>query len=143
MTTASITHDLYFAHAPERVWAALTQHDALAAWLMPNDFEPRVGHQFTFRTNPMPAINFDGVCQCEVAACEPPRLLSYTWNGGPLRTLVTFELQPEGAGTRLRFEHSGFDLSDPLQQGAYRGLQGWGQALDVALRREVDTLASA
>jgi len=143
MTTTSITYDLYFAHAPERVWAALTKREELAKWLMPNDFEPRLGHQFTFQTNPMPAINFDGVCHCEVTACEPPRLLSYTWVGGPLRTHVTFELQPEGERTRLRFEHSGFDLSDPLQQGAHRGLQGWGQALDVALRRETDSLAAA
>src|SRR5579859_4879556 len=141
MSTVSITHDLYFPHAPERVWRALTNADALAAWLMPNDFELRVGHQFTFRTNPMPALNFDGVCHCEVTACEPPRLLAYTWQGGALHTLVTYRLEPEGDGARLRFEHSGFDLSDPAQEAAYRGLQGWGKALDISLRREIDALA--
>jgi uncharacterized protein YndB with AHSA1/START domain len=143
MTSASITYDLYFAHAPERVWRALTDRDAIARWLMPNDFEPRVGHHFTFQTTPMPALNFDGVCHAEVTACEPPRLLTYTWVGGALRTLVSYRLEPEGAGTRLRFEHSGFDLSDPIQQASYRGLQGWGAGLDVALRREVDALAAA
>ena len=143
MTTASITHDIYFPHAPERVWEALTTSDAIARWLMPNDFAPRVGHQFTFQTNPMPALNFDGVCHCEVTACEPPRLLAYTWRGGSLDTRVTYRLEPGSEGTRLHFEHSGFDLSDPAQEGAYRGLQGWNQALDVSLRREIEAFAAA
>jgi len=102
MTSASITHDLYFAHPPERVWRALTDREAIARWLMPNDFEPRVGHHFTFQTTPMPALNFDGVCHAEVTACEPPRLLAYTWVGGALHTLVTYCLEPEGDGTRIR-----------------------------------------
>lgn len=143
MTTTSITQDVYYPHAPERVWRALTDSAIIAQWLMPNTFELRLGHQFTFQTTPMPAMNFDGVCHCEVTACEPPRLLAYTWNGGSLRTLVTYRLEPEGEGTRLRFEHSGIDLSNPIQQSAYKGLQGWKSALDVALRREVDTLDAA
>ena len=76
-------------------------------------------------------------------ACEPPRLLAYTWRGGALDSLVTYWLEPEGDGTRLRFEHSGFDLDDPAQQAAHRGMQGWIPALDVSLRREVEALASA
>lgn len=143
MTTASITHDIYFPHTPERVWEALTTSDAIARWLMPNDFAPRVGHQFTLQANPMPALNFDGVCRCEVTACDPPRLLAYTWQGGALDTLVTYRLEPDGDGTRLHFEHSGFDLSDPAQQASYRGMQGWSAKLDAALRREVEALAGA
>lgn len=142
MTTASITQEIYFSHAPERVWQALTSSVEIAKWLMPNDFEPRLGHHFTFRTNPMPALNFDGVCHCEVTAFDPPRLLAYTWVGGALDTLVTYRLEPEGDGTRLRFEHSGFDLDDPMQQGSYRGLQGWKQGLDSSLRRAIDELAA-
>lgn len=142
MNIAAITHDVYYPHAPERVWRALTSSDALAQWLMPNDFEPRVGHHFTFRTNPMPAMNFDGICHCEVTACDPPSLLSYTWVGGALNTQVTYRLEPEGTGTRVRFEHSGFDLDDPYQAASYRGMQGWSQALDVSLRREIEALVS-
>ena len=142
MTAASIIYDVFYPHTPERVWVALTSSEAIAKWLMPNDFEPHSGHSFTFRTNPMPAINFDGVCHCEVTAFEPPRRLSYTWNGGALRSLVTYLIEPEGDGARLRFEHSGFDLSDPIQQASYKGMQGWGQTLDVSLRREIDALST-
>lgn len=132
--TASITHSVYFPQAPERVWRALTTSSEIAQWLMPNDFEPRLGHHFIFRTVPMPALNFDGICHCEVTELDPPRTLAYTWTGGSLQTLVTYRLTPEGTGTRLDFEHSGFDLDDPLQQASYRGLSGWGNALDRALR---------
>jgi uncharacterized protein YndB with AHSA1/START domain len=143
--TASITHDLYLPHPPERVWEALTDPAEIAQWLMPNDFEPRLGHRFTFRTNPMPALNFDGICHCEVIELDPPRLLAYTWVGGSLTdTLVTYRLEPEGDGTHLYFEHSGFDLDDPVQQASYRGLSsGWGPGLDHNLRRRVDELATA
>lgn len=143
MTTTSITRDVFYPYPPARVWQALTNSAAIEQWLMPNDFEPRLGHHFTFRTNPMPAMGFDGICHCEVTVYEPTTTLAYTWNGGKLRSLVTYHLEPEGEGTRLKFEHSGFDLSDPAQEGAYRGMQGWHQALDVSLRREIEALAAA
>lgn len=140
--TTSITHDLYLPYPPERMWRALTDKDAIAKWLMPNDFEPRLGHQFTFRTTPMPNLNFDGICHSEVTTIDPPRLLTYTWTGGALRTLVTYRLEPEGEGTRLHFEHSGFDLDDPTQRGSYRGMSGgWGPVLDIGLRRVAGELA--
>ncbi|MFB6393843.1 SRPBCC domain-containing protein [Polymorphospora lycopeni] len=50
--TADIHTDAFLSHPPEKVWRALTDPDLVAAWLMPNTFEPRVGHRFTFRTDP-------------------------------------------------------------------------------------------
>lgn len=141
--TASIMHTLSLPHPPERVWAALTDSAALASWLMPNDFMPRLGHHFTFRTNPMPAMDFDGICHCEITELDPPRVLAYTWIGGRLNTLVTYRLEQEGDGTRLHFEHSGFDLDDPMQQASYRGLSGWRDGLDKGLRRVVDEIRGA
>ena len=141
---ASIRHDVYLPHPPERVWKAITDSAAIAQWLMPNDFEPRLGHRFTFRTNPMPGLNFDGICHCEVTELDPPRLLAYSWIGGPLTdTLVTYRLEPEGDGTRLHFEHSGFDLDDQLQQASYQGMSGWREVLDTGLRRVLDEMSSA
>ena len=49
---ADIDATVVYPHPPDRVWTALTSSEALAAWLMPNDFEARAGHQFTFRTRP-------------------------------------------------------------------------------------------
>jgi uncharacterized protein YndB with AHSA1/START domain len=73
---------------------------------MANDFEPRLGHTFTFRTKPAPG--FDGIVHCEVTALEPPSCLSYTWRGGGIDTVVTWTLERVAAGTRLRLRHDGF-----------------------------------
>jgi uncharacterized protein YndB with AHSA1/START domain len=100
--------EVTYPHTPEQVWGALTDPKALAAWLMPNDFAPVVGHRFTFRAPPQPW--FDGVVRCEVLAVEPPRRLSYSWQGGPMPspTTVTWTLEPVSEGTRVCLVHAGF-----------------------------------
>ncbi len=99
-----------YPHSIERVWAALTSAEALAAWLMPNDFQPRVGHRFTFRTKP--ARGFDGIVRCEVLELDPPNRMVWSWAGGNIDTPVTFTLEPAGnadAATRLRMRQTGFN----------------------------------
>lgn len=105
---AELLFEVTYPHTPERVWRALTDPKALAAWLMPNDFAPVVGHRFTFRASPQPW--FDGVVRCEVLVVEPPRQLCYSWQGGPMRspTTVTWTLEPVPEGTRVCLMHAGF-----------------------------------
>ncbi len=133
--TESISREFVVPHRPEAVWRALTDSDVLAEWLMPNDFVPRVGHRFTFRTQPLPQFGFDGVVHCEVLECDAPSRLAYSWAGGSLDTRVTYRLEPEGDGTRVHFEHSGFDLAEPYNAAAYRGMSpGWA-TLEQGLER--------
>jgi uncharacterized protein YndB with AHSA1/START domain len=118
----------YYAHPPQRVWAAITESDLIAAWYMPNDFRAEVGHRFTFRTDPAP--NFDGLLHCEVVAVDPPRLLAYTFLGGWMdrATLVTWTLTAQNGGTLLVLAHTGFtQLSDPAIRGILES--GWGTFL--------------
>jgi uncharacterized protein YndB with AHSA1/START domain len=127
--------DEFLAHPPVRVWWALTDQAALARWLMPNDFRPVIGHSFTFRTEPRPDADFDGVVHCRVLAVEPERLLRISWRGGRLDTTVTWTLVPEGRGTRLLLEHDGFDPDDPAQQLARRIMGGgWRSGMIAGLR---------
>lgn len=98
-----------YRHPPELVWEALTNPEDIAQWLMENDFKPEVGHEFTLRTDPAPG--FDGIVRCKVLEVDPLRRLSYTWKGGPIDTVLTFELERvEGseAGTVLHVTQSGF-----------------------------------
>lgn len=127
--TESIRREVLIPKPREQVWRALSNSSALAEWMYPNDFEPRVGHRFTFRVPANPKAGFEGlvVC-CEVLECEPPSRLAFSWTaGGPVvNTRVSFQLEPEGTGTRLLFEHSGFDLSQPWGEQALRGAGfGW------------------
>lgn len=121
--------DQFLPYPPAQVWRILVDPDRLAKWLMPNDFKPVVGHQFTFQTKPMPALHFAGTIHCEVLAIEPERLLRITWadrGGNGLDSVVTWRLEPEGRGTRMLMEHSGFDLTSPFQQVAHRTMgSGW------------------
>jgi uncharacterized protein YndB with AHSA1/START domain len=94
------------AYPREMVWAALTEGGQLAAWLMPNDFQPKVGHRFTFTTKPAPG--FDGVVRCEVLELRPPERVAFSWKGGPLDTVVSFDLAETAAGTRITLCHAGF-----------------------------------
>lgn len=106
--THAIKRELRFAQPPDAVWRALTDSNALAAWMYPNDFEPREGHKFTFRV-PAHWDKFDGVVHCQVVTCVAPRELVFTWVGGEIDTRVSYRLEPDGTGTRVWFEHAGFE----------------------------------
>lgn len=129
----TVRREVVFPQPPERVWRALTDRATLAEWMYPNDFEPAVGHRFTFRVPPNPKANFDGlVVRCEVLTCEPPKRLVFSWSvGGPVvNTEVSYRLEAEGTGTRLLFEHAGFDLSQPGGNQAFKGAEyGWARML--------------
>lgn len=108
-------------HAPEKIWRALTQGALIKEWMMDNDFQPVVGHKFSFRSTPVP--NWDGIIDSEVLAVEPEQKLSYSWEAMGLKSVVVWTLAPAGTGTLLRMEHSGFG-SD--QDAAYKGANyGW------------------
>ena len=123
--TNVIQREILIPQPREQGWRALTNSATLAVWMYPNDFEPRVGHHFTFRVPPNPKTGFAGVVvSCEVLECEPPSLLTYSWAGGAIAdTRVSFRIEPDGDGTRLVFEHSGFDLSQPWCRPAMKGLE--------------------
>jgi uncharacterized protein YndB with AHSA1/START domain len=136
----TIRVDEFLTHPPARVWRALTDPVLLAKWLMPNDFRPKVGHRFTFLTDPRPNVGFDGVVQCEVLVVEPERLLRISWCGGSLDSTVTWTLAAEGRGTRLFLEHDGFDPDDPTQQFSRRIMDGgWRSNVMAAFRAALDS----
>lgn len=103
---SGFTIDRVYPHPRERVWRALTEPEVLARWLMPNDFQPVLGHEFTFRTEPGPG--FDGIVRCRVTEIEPPNRLAFTWVGGPIDTVVTFDLTECQGGTRMVMTQTGF-----------------------------------
>jgi uncharacterized protein YndB with AHSA1/START domain len=130
--TEEIRREVLIPQPREQVWRALTDSTALAEWMFPNDFAPHVGHHFTFRVPPNPKVGFDGITvHCEVLECEPPIRLVFSWSaGGLVDTRVSFRLEPDGEGTRVLFEHSGFDMSQPWAKQAFRGAEfGWAKML--------------
>lgn len=139
--------DEYFPHAPSKVWRALTTPELMERWLMPNDFEPVVGHRFTFRARPVAQTQFSGSIACRVLDLVPEKVLSISWEdaekpadtaNGPMRTTVTWTLCAEGHGTRVLLAHVGFDPDDPTQQLARTFMNGGWRS--HVLRRLEDVL---
>lgn len=102
----ALRFEAVYPYPPAKVWRVLTTQEHLAAWLMPNDFEPRVGHRFQFRSTPVGG--WDGIVNCEVLELEPDRKLVLRWASNVIDTKVTFLLEREGGGTRLTLLHTGF-----------------------------------
>jgi uncharacterized protein YndB with AHSA1/START domain len=129
--TRSIVAERVMRHPPEKVWKALTTGELIAQWLMESDFAAEVGRRFTFRATPMPG--WKGYTNCELLEIEAPRRLVYSWGDGTesdsgLRTVVTWTLTPEGEGTRVRMEQTGFRAED---EAGYRGMSGgWPHILE-------------
>ena len=133
--TKVIKHQFFFAHPPETVWEYLTKSELMEQWLMKNDFQPIVGSDFQFRTNPIPGLDFDGIFHCRVLEIVPFKKLSYSWKSGPgegkitLDSIVIWKLEPKDKGTAVFLEHSGF--AKPENLDFYNGLNhGWLEKLD-------------
>jgi uncharacterized protein YndB with AHSA1/START domain len=108
-------------HPPEKIWRALTQGALIEEWLMKNDFQPVIGHRFSFRSTPVPG--WDGVIESEVQVIEPNSRLSYSWGTMGTMSVVTWTLTPTTTGTHLRMEQTGFRSE---QDANYKGATyGW------------------
>lgn len=137
--------DQFLPHPPAKVWRALTEPDLIAQWLMPGDFQLKVGHRYTMRAVAVPGTGFSGTVQAEVLAFEVGKMLRIGWRDagaaagtGPDWT-VTWALRPEGTGTRLFLAHEGFDPDDPLQQRARTIMGGgWKSGVMRSLARLLD-----
>ena len=128
-----IERTMQLAHPPERVWAALTTADGLAAWF---------GNEATIDLRPggtarMRWTEQGFTAQMRVERVEEPRVFGFTWGiyglpeDDPRRTYVEFTLEPVGAGTRLTVVETGFaQLPEDAHRKAYGGnAEGWAKEL--------------
>jgi uncharacterized protein YndB with AHSA1/START domain len=111
----------------EKVWSAISTSEALAAWLMPNDFQPVIGHEFTFKSQPQ--RGWDGVCYCKVTELNPPNKLGFTWQGNNMDQHVSFELKKlNDSSTEFTLVHSGWSEEHAvIREVMY---DGWGYILE-------------
>jgi uncharacterized protein YndB with AHSA1/START domain len=127
-----IKQDWFFQQSPQEVWDYLTKPELLAQWLMETDFQPTVGHKFSFIC--------EAVAHCEVLEVQPFCRLSYSWRGdsidgsGPFDSKVVWTLTPAAGGTNLQLAHNGFRLLDDLL-GHEKGWKVCGDRLTGLLNR--------
>jgi len=101
----------------ERVWAFIAEPEKRRLWLAGGTagLVPGGNIELVFRhdelsSEPAPeqyAGKKEHVQRGVVLACDPPRLLSHTWDGGtPNESEVTFELTPRGDKVLLVVTHA-------------------------------------
>lgn len=129
--------EAFYPFPRERVWRAITDPKALGRWLMPNDFEPKQGHKFNFRTKPAPG--FDGIVHCEVLEITEPHRLSISWKGGPVDTVVEFTVETVPNGTRLYFEQKGFTGLKAIMV-SYMLASGWKKMFGASLPTVIEKI---
>lgn len=97
-----------------KVWEHITDPGKIAGWFMPNDFEARVGREFSIECE-----HGRGKISAVVKEIVPLQKLVYTFLSADTKveTLVTITLAKEGKGTRLTLIHSGWDQLPPGEQG--------------------------
>jgi uncharacterized protein YndB with AHSA1/START domain len=136
MNTAPLIVERTLQARPEQVWHALTDKAAMKAWYFDVDaFEPVPGFEFRF-TGGTEEKSYLHICVIDEVV--PLQKLSYSWRYDtfPGNSKVSFELFPEGDGTRVKVTHEGLhhfpDLPDFVRSNFEKG---WTDLLDVTLRR--------
>jgi uncharacterized protein YndB with AHSA1/START domain len=142
--TDRIEKSVEIAAPLERVWRALTDHEAFGTW-----FGVRLDGPFAAgetSTGHMAHPGYEHVrWEALVERIEPPTLFSFRWHpyaidpaidySGEPTTLVEFRLEPIATGTRLTVTESGFDaLPEQRRPDALRmNERGWAaQMVNIA-----------
>jgi uncharacterized protein YndB with AHSA1/START domain len=124
MTAASqsgrtVEKELFIAAAPERVYHAFVDKQALEQWFVTRaEIDARPGGIFNlwWKDNHVPG---------QIVRLDPPRQMIFTWDDGPACgiTTCTVDFIPEADGTLLRLTHTGFGFGDSWDT-LYDGVNG-------------------
>lgn len=128
----------YKVNAPiERVWKALTDKTEMRSWYFDiPDFELETGKVFNFYE---PGDEKKYHHQAEVVEIIPEQKLKHTWTYPEFsneKTMVTWELQPQGNETLVKLTHDGIDnfsdLGENFSQNAFT--EGWNGIIGQSLK---------
>ncbi len=116
------------------VWRALTTKEGMDRWFFDlPEFKAEVGFKFAF------VVTHEGATYshlCQVTEVIPQSKLAFTWRyeGQPGNSLVSFELSPEGAKTRLQLTHAGLESFPKTPQFARKNFMGGWNFIGDALK---------
>ncbi|GGE08714.1 hypothetical protein GCM10011571_07530 [Marinithermofilum abyssi] len=132
-----IRHTVVFDAPIQKVWEAISTSEGIAAWWMPNDFQPKIGHEFTLES-PF------GPSPCKVLELDPPHRLTFAWDEFGWR--VSLELKELEGKTQFTLVHSGWGEPDEIVPKASakhsvirdRMDNGWEKLVNDNLRKLVE-----
>jgi uncharacterized protein YndB with AHSA1/START domain len=118
MGVAEVVFERRFEVPRERIWQALTDPAELAGWLATAEMDLRVGGSVVLKFE-------DGDERGTITELREFEVIAYTWNEGETDSLVRFELETDGDGTRLRLQHT---FEGEVDLSSYSG--GWHHHLE-------------
>lgn len=128
----------------ENVWTAITDKAQMKEWYFDvSDFKPEVGFEFTFKGENEGKVF---VHLCKIIEVIPLQKLKYSWRyeGQKGISYLTFELSPEGKGTKLKLTHEGLE-SFPQDRDFRREnfVEGWTYITGTSLKDFLEKQNSA
>jgi activator of HSP90 ATPase len=131
----SIHHEVVFKASPKRIYKALTDAKQFSEMTggAPTEISSDAGGKFSC---------FGGMIEGRNLELIPDQRLVQAWRvknwGSGVYSVIKFELQNEGSGTRLVFDHKGF----PEDQWEHLD-SGWNTNYWEPLRKFLDEVVSA
>ncbi|ELK41150.1 SRPBCC family protein [Brevibacillus agri] len=133
-TIPDIVQTQVFNAPLQKVWDAVATADGIAAWFMPNDFQPVAGHAFTIHSP-------YGDSPCVVQEIDPPNRLVFKWGKD---WVITFALKDLGEATEFTLIHSGWSPDTVTEFGESHAVvrdrmnQGWDSSVLPKLKEYVE-----
>jgi len=118
------------------VWKALTDPDKIEQWmLMPNNFKPKLNHEFVFNAE-MDGNTFD--IKCKVLEIAENKKLVYSWSAPFFEgnTTVSIQLKGDHNGTELVLIHSGW--AENQKEVSDNHSKGWDERFVEKLKETVE-----
>ncbi|MFD9628183.1 SRPBCC family protein [Peribacillus muralis] len=121
----------------QKVWDTVSTDEGIASWFMPNDFQPKVGHEFHVQS-PF------GPSPCKVLEIDAPHRLSFSWDTDGW--IVSFHLKEHDGKTVFTLIHSGWKQPESILPKANekssvvrdRMAHGWVQIVNERLKKAVE-----
>lgn len=125
----------------EKVWSAITNKAQMREWYFDiPDFELKEGASFNFYE---PGEERKYRHHCEISEVVANKKLKYSWSYPDIskeKTLVKWELQPDGKGTYITLTHKGLEnfehLGKDFRHESFE--QGWNEILGSSLKEFVE-----
>ncbi|MCR8635649.1 SRPBCC family protein [Paenibacillus radicis (ex Xue et al. 2023)] len=134
-TVPDIRHTMVFKAPIQKVWDTVSTSEGIAAWFMPNDFQPVLGYEFTLNADQF------GISHCKVTELDPPNRLAFSWGQD---WQVSFDLKDLEGKTEFTLIHSGWEAGKltefnmPHEAVRERMNQGWGSIILEKLAKVID-----
>jgi len=123
----------------DKVWQAITDKEKMKQWYFDlKEFKPEVGFEFQF-SGGTPEQTF--LHLCKITEVVQGKKLTHTWtyDGYPGESFVTFELFAEGDKTRLKLTHAGLETFPAQPAFARTNFEkGWTDIIGRSLKEYLE-----